>query len=144
MSNPTSSEVQTNIYNGEDTSLEGLFLELKSSLLVFTRHIHQRNLYLLVASVSLCAPLTKTQSQRGGATVALRQPYLQVIGLEIDTDGTGRGTRNFTGEEETEFAEMAAGDRFYERFSASIAPSIFGSEGTRFFSLSSGIPLRFE
>lgn len=56
-------------------------------------------------------------------------PYLRVMGLEIDTDGTGKGTRNFTAEEEEEFGQMARGENFYERFSNSIAPSIFGNNG---------------
>ena len=62
--------------------------------------------------------------------MALRTPYLRVLGLEIDTDGRGRGARNFTAEEEEEFGEMARGDGFYQRFSSSIAPSIFGSAGS--------------
>ncbi|ORY76848.1 MCM-domain-containing protein [Leucosporidium creatinivorum] len=59
--------------------------------------------------------------------VALRTPYLRVLGLELDTDGTGRGSRNFTAEEEEEFGAMARGENFYERFAESIAPSIFGN-----------------
>lgn len=77
------------------------------------------------------APLTSLLQKSGGA-VALRTPYLRVLGLEIDTDGRGRGTRNFTAEEEEEFGEMARGEGFYERFSKSIAPSIFGSDGAFF------------
>lgn len=61
--------------------------------------------------------------------VALRTPYLRVLGLELDTDGTGRGSRNFTAEEEEEFGAMARGENFYERFAGSIAPSIFGNGG---------------
>lgn len=61
--------------------------------------------------------------------MAIRMPYLRVLGLEIDTDGTGRGTRSFTAEEEEEFGEMARSDGFYERFAGSIAPSIFGNGG---------------
>lgn len=57
-------------------------------------------------------------------------PYLRVLGLEIDTDGTGRGARTFTAEEEQEFVGMSKGEGFYESFSKSIAPSIFGSEGS--------------
>ncbi|SCZ89828.1 BZ3500_MvSof-1268-A1-R1_Chr9g10610 [Microbotryum saponariae] len=58
--------------------------------------------------------------------VALRTPYLRVIGLEIDTDGKS-GSRNFTAEEEEEFGELARSDNFYERFASSVAPSIFGN-----------------
>jgi DNA replication licensing factor MCM5 len=73
--------------------------------------------------------LTILSYKQRNTPVALRTPYLRVLGLEIDTDGTGRGTRNFTAEEEEEFSEMARGDGFYERFAGSIAPSIFGNEG---------------
>ena len=71
-------------------------------------------------------------SSRGGGTpnaVALRTPYLRVVGLETDTGGAGgRGVpRVFTAEEEDEFGRMAKTPGLYEKFAASIAPSIFGS-----------------
>lgn len=70
--------------------------------------------------------------QRSGAqpnAVALRTPYLRVVGMEIDTGGAGgRGvSRVFTAEEEDEFGRMAKTPGLYDKFSASIAPSIFGS-----------------
>ncbi|KAK4050316.1 minichromosome maintenance protein 5 [Microbotryomycetes sp. JL221] len=64
---------------------------------------------------------------RKDGSIALRTPYLRVLGLELDSDGTGRGTRNFTAEEEEEFSQMSRGDNFYERFANSIAPSIYGN-----------------
>lgn len=72
--------------------------------------------------------------------IALRQPYLRVLGLEIDTDGTGRGARNFTAEEEEEFSQMARSDGFYERFANSIAPSIYGNTGERDGTLAQNAP----
>ncbi|KAI5475627.1 hypothetical protein MNV49_001088 [Pseudohyphozyma bogoriensis] len=80
-----------------------------------------------VVATGIYSTITPGKRNNGGA-VALRNPYLRVLGLEIDTDGTGRGTRNFTAEEEEEFAEMARSEGFYERFSSSIAPSIFGNQ----------------
>jgi DNA replication licensing factor MCM5 len=68
--------------------------------------------------------------QKAQGAIALRTPYLRVVGLEIDTDGSGRGTGSFTPEEEDEFAAMARSDNFYDKFAQSIAPSIFGSLGT--------------
>ncbi|PWN50590.1 putative CDC46-cell division control protein [Violaceomyces palustris] len=66
----------------------------------------------------------------GGGAVALRTPYLKVVGLEIDAEGAGgRGmARMFSAEEEEEFARMARTKDLYEKFSASIAPSIFGNQ----------------
>lgn len=66
--------------------------------------------------------------QKGNA-VSLREPYLRIIGFEIDADGRGSGTRSFTPEEEEEFGQMARSEDFYDRFAASIAPSIFGNTG---------------
>ncbi len=65
----------------------------------------------------------------GGGAVALRTPYIRVVGLEIDAEGAGgRGmTRVFTAAEEEEFARMARIPNLFERFSASIAPSIYGN-----------------
>jgi len=61
--------------------------------------------------------------------VALRTPYLRVVGMEIDTGGAGgRGVpRVFTAEEEDEFGRMSKTPNLYDKFAASIAPSIFGS-----------------
>ena len=78
-----------------------------------------------------------TNSKSSGA-VALRTPYLRVIGLEIDADGAGRtGSRVFTAEEEEEFQALArsgkgmegGGGSLYERFAGSIGPSIYGNVG---------------
>ncbi|KAI0786094.1 MCM-domain-containing protein [Abortiporus biennis] len=72
----------------------------------------------------------KTKATNGAA--ALRTPYLRLVHLEVTSPTAGRGGMNpfglqFTPEEEEEFGEMARSDRFYERFSRSVAPSIFGS-----------------
>lgn len=64
--------------------------------------------------------------QKAGA-IALRTPYLRILGLELDNDKTGGSKRSFTPEEEDEFAAMARSNGFYERFAESIAPSIFGN-----------------
>ena len=42
--------------------------------------------------------------------VGVRAPYMRVIGIEVETDGTGRTSRDlrFTPEEEEEFRRMAA------------------------------------
>lgn len=55
---------------------------------------------------------------------AVRNPYIRVVGMDMDI---GRGTQTtFTDAEEEEFMAMARDPEFYERFSRSIAPSIFG------------------
>src|SRR4051812_22707359 len=70
---------------------------------------------------------SKTPSQTGA--VAIRTPYIRVVGLQVDADSAGRGRRLFTAEEEEEFSRMSRTPGLYEKFAASIAPSIFGKLG---------------
>lgn len=74
--------------------------------------------------------------------IGIRQPYLRVIGIQIDSDGSqttnsqtqaansnGIGSSNFLTsriEEEEEFRRMAKSPNIYELISRSIAPSIWG------------------
>merc|ERR550534_2228869 len=57
-------------------------------------------------------------------------PYLRVVGIQVETEGSGRTSSNvvFTGEEEERFRRMAAEPRIYDRITKSIAPSIYGSD----------------
>lgn len=68
---------------------------------------------------------------KNAGPVALRQPYLRVVHLELASAGGAAGTNpfgvQFTPEEEEDFAEMARSDGFYELFAKSVAPSIYGS-----------------
>lgn len=59
---------------------------------------------------------------------ALRQPYLRVLGIELDTTlSSSPGSKAFTPEEEEEFQQLARSDGLYERFASSVAPSIYGN-----------------
>lgn len=58
--------------------------------------------------------------------MAIRTPYLRVVGLEVDGDGAGRGTSSFTPAEEARFTEMAREEGIYDKLCRSIAPSIWG------------------
>lgn len=73
------------------------------------------------------------QSSKGGKAggIALRTPYLRVLGLEIDSEGAGgRGNqRMFSLAEEEEFRQFSKIPNLFEKFAASIAPSIFGNGG---------------
>ncbi|GHJ89483.1 hypothetical protein NliqN6_5885 [Naganishia liquefaciens] len=75
---------------------------------------------------STYAPSSKNKSNAGAP--ALRQPYLRILGLELDTSTTGAhgGSRSFSPEEEEEFFKLSRSDDLYERFAKSVAPSIFG------------------
>ena len=64
----------------------------------------------------------------------MRTPYLRIAHLEISTPSAGGKGLNpfgqqFSPEEEEEFGEMARSENFYEKFAASVAPSIYGSIG---------------
>ncbi|KAJ1978641.1 minichromosome maintenance protein 5 [Dimargaris xerosporica] len=66
--------------------------------------------------------------------VAIRSPYLHVVGIEIENGhggGSGGGRNVFTAEEEQDFINMARQPDFYDTFMRSIAPSIYGNENIK-------------
>lgn len=73
---------------------------------------------------------SKSGSGSSGGAVALRTPYLRVVGLEIDAEGAGgRGmARMFSAADEEEFSRLARTPGLYEKLSSSIAPSIYGNQ----------------
>ncbi|WLF78123.1 minichromosome maintenance protein 5 [Lodderomyces elongisporus] len=73
--------------------------------------------------------------QRGGSSgsansnVAIRNPYLKVLGIQTDIDNGANGQGiTFSEEEEEEFLELSRMPNLYEVFSNSIAPSIYGNQ----------------
>ena len=59
----------------------------------------------------------------------MRSGYLRVVGIQADTQGSGRSNSGpITSEEEELFRRLAATPNIYERIARSIAPSIYGSE----------------
>lgn len=69
------------------------------------------------------------QKKSTGA-VAVRTPYIRVVGLQVDQHNNGRGNPVFTDAEEEEYIRMSRQPNLYETFASSIAPSIFGNAGT--------------
>lgn len=71
------------------------------------------------------------KGDRGSAGV--RAPYMRVIGIDVETDGTGRASRDlrFTPEEEEEFRRLAARPDVHSVIAQSIAPSIFGFDDVK-------------
>lgn len=65
------------------------------------------------------------KSQKGGA-IAIKTPYVRVLGIEIDEAGAGRSSQVFTPAEEEMFHQLARDPQIYEKLSESIAPSIYG------------------
>ncbi|KAK3236484.1 minichromosome maintenance protein 5 [Cymbomonas tetramitiformis] len=64
----------------------------------------------------------------GKAAIAIRQPYIRVIGLEENADGNARGDASFSAKEEAEFEAFAARPTALKDLRAMIGPSIFGSD----------------
>merc|ERR1719431_1961541 len=62
--------------------------------------------------------------------VGVKMLYLRVVGLQVETEGSGRaaGHLTFTQEEEESFRRIAQQPNVYETIAKSIAPSIYGSE----------------
>ncbi|KAF9406700.1 minichromosome maintenance protein 5, partial [Entomortierella beljakovae] len=68
----------------------------------------------------------QTKPNKSSSAIAIRTPYIRVVGINTDTDSTGR-KRTFTDEEEEEFISMSREPGLYQKFANSIAPSIFGN-----------------
>eukprot|EP00126_Sphaerothecum_destruens_P007647 Sdes_comp19929_c0_seq1m12376 len=60
-------------------------------------------------------------------SVAIRNPYIQALGIKLEASGSGRTTASFSPEEEEKMLQLSQLPDIYERISSSIAPSIFGS-----------------
>ncbi|CAA3005115.1 DNA replication licensing factor MCM5 [Olea europaea subsp. europaea] len=58
--------------------------------------------------------------------VAVRQPYIRVVGLEETSEANSRGPTNFTRDDIEEFKKFASDANAYENICSKIAPSIFG------------------
>ncbi len=65
---------------------------------------------------------------KNASSVAIRNPYLRVMGIQADVDHTSLGNPNFTEEEEEEFLQMSRNPNIYLSFANSIAPSIYGND----------------
>ncbi|KAH3659421.1 hypothetical protein OGATHE_006305 [Ogataea polymorpha] len=70
----------------------------------------------------------KVRNGPSANNVAIRNPYMNVLGIQTDRDAqTGGLSSVFSEEEEEEFLSLARSPNLYERFSNSIAPSIYGN-----------------
>lgn len=64
---------------------------------------------------------------KGASAVAIRNPYVRVVGIETDLAHDSRNNTVFTEAEVEEFMEMSRTPNLFEVFSNSIAPSIYGN-----------------
>uniref|UniRef100_UPI00358F4BFD DNA replication licensing factor MCM5 n=1 Tax=Myxine glutinosa TaxID=7769 RepID=UPI00358F4BFD len=79
-----------------------------------------------ILSIKRIAKVAKKGRERAG--VGIRIPYLRVLGIQVDTDGTGHSMGGpITPQEEEDLRRLAASPNVYETLAKSIAPSIYGS-----------------
>lgn len=63
------------------------------------------------------------------ANIGIRAPYLRVVGITVETEGSGRTSSiAFTPDEEEFFRNLSGSKDIYERIAKSIAPSIYGCD----------------
>ena len=60
--------------------------------------------------------------------VGIRQPYIRVVGIHVDTDGPGRTAAGnlLSPDEEEAMRNLAASANIYDTIAKSVAPSIYG------------------
>ena len=66
-------------------------------------------------------------SGKNGGAVAIRSPYIKVIGIQRESETTN-GISSFTEEQEQEMISFSKTPNLIDRFVSSIAPSIFGND----------------
>uniref|UniRef100_A0A8P4GBS5 DNA replication licensing factor MCM5 n=1 Tax=Dicentrarchus labrax TaxID=13489 RepID=A0A8P4GBS5_DICLA len=71
----------------------------------------------------------KTKGREKSAGVGIRASYLRVVGIQVDTEGAGRGaTGSVSPQEEEELRVLASTANIYDSLARSVAPSIYGSD----------------
>ncbi|XP_003964375.1 DNA replication licensing factor MCM5 [Takifugu rubripes] len=74
------------------------------------------------------AAVSKVKRNEKSAGVGLRSSYLRVVGIQVDTEGTGCGaTAAVSPQEEEDLRALAATPDIYTSLASSMAPSIYGS-----------------
>jgi DNA replication licensing factor MCM5 len=67
----------------------------------------------------------------GKNAISIRYPYIRVVGINMNVDGSGRSHMIFSKTEEEEFIEMSKDKNIYNYISKSIDPAIFGHENIK-------------
>ncbi|XP_024961246.1 DNA replication licensing factor MCM5 [Cynara cardunculus var. scolymus] len=104
----------------------------RNMLLSVDRHLVQTivpGTRLTIMGIYSIFQAAKSSTSHKGA-VAVRQPYIRVVGIE-ETNEASRGPANFTTEEIEEFKKFASEGNVYENICSKIAPSIFGHENVK-------------
>ena len=107
----------------------------RSIMMTVDRHLVDRaspgNRVLVTAIMSV---MTSASGKAGRGAVAVRTPYLQVLGIRHGFEQRsqeGQSLSQFTPAEEEQFVQMSRDPELYTQICRSIAPSIFGSENVK-------------
>ncbi|XP_058114149.1 DNA replication licensing factor MCM5 [Magnolia sinica] len=99
----------------------------RNMLLSVDRHLVQTivpGTRLTIMGIYSIFQAASSAAQKGA--VAVRQPYIRVVGIEQAHDGNSGGPSAFTHDEELEFKEFAQRPDSYAKLCSMIAPSIYG------------------
>ncbi|KAL1819710.1 hypothetical protein DCAR_0416014 [Daucus carota subsp. sativus] len=100
----------------------------RNMLLSVDRHLVQTivpGTRLTIMGIYSIFQAANSSSSHKGA-VAVRQPYIRVVGIEQTSEANSRGPTNFSVDEIEEFKKFASEGDPYEKVCSKIAPSIFG------------------
>ena len=106
----------------------------RSVMLSVDRHLVDQAIPGNRVTVTGIMSIMQNAGKAGPGGVAIRTPYLQVLGVKHGfdaTDAAGASLSTFTAAEEEEFRELAREDGIFERVCQSIAPSIYGSDDVK-------------
>ncbi|WCJ29845.1 DNA replication licensing factor MCM5 [Euphorbia peplus] len=105
----------------------------RNMLLSVDRHLVQRIVpgtrLTIIGIYSIFQGSNSSNSNKGA--VAVRQPYIRVVGIEEVNEASSQGHTAFTQEEIEDFKRFAAQADPYEAICSKIAPSIFGEENVK-------------
>ncbi|KAI4379354.1 hypothetical protein MLD38_005666 [Melastoma candidum] len=105
----------------------------RNILLSVDRHLVQTivpgSRLTIMGIYSIFQSANSTALRRGA--VAVRQPYIRVVGIEGAHEANSRGPATFTSEEIEDFKSFAAEPYVYKRICSKIAPSIFGHDDVK-------------
>lgn len=82
----------------------------------------------IVGIYSIYQSKNKSSSTGGGRAVAIRNPYIKVLGIQTALDNSVNSFSMFTEQEEEQFLALSRRPDLYQVFSKSIAPSIYGND----------------
>lgn len=102
---------------GSRVTIIGIFSIFQEKSKVFFNRVRPRNRLISIL-------------KRAEGAVAVRRPYIRVVGMDSEHQSGSRGVVTFTDSEEEALLALSRRPDIYETFTGSIAPSIFGNEGT--------------